>query len=193
MSESKDAKLKRVAEAMLDLIFLHGVESVTPTRLSRSANVSRSWIYKYLGGSQAALLDFAIKHFGELFAELNVPLDVSTPEAYFKDQAKSFGRLLDVTDAYPGVIVVFYQFRGRKHRMGEGIDAIATRHLAQESKEITQVFRLPEARAAQISASLTIYRLGTAHAWVMGALKKAYDKNALVAEYERICRGMLAR
>ena len=191
MTESKEGKLKRVAESMLNLIFMHGTDAVTPTRLARSAGVSRSWIYKYLGGSQASLLDFSVAHFGEMFAEVNVPLDTSSPAAYIAAQKESFGRLIDATDSFPGVIAIFYQFRGRKHRLGNRIDEIAAKHLSREAKEIGTVYRLPAPRAAQLSASLTIYRLGTAHAWAMGALKSAYTRDALIQEYERICRALL--
>lgn len=191
MKESKEGKIKKVAESMLDLIFLHGTDAVTPTRLSRAAGVSRSWIYKYLGGSQASLLDFSVQHFGEMFAEVNLALDTSNLEAFLEAQQQGFGRLIDATDQFPGVIVVFYQFRGKKHRLGTRIDEIAAKHLAREAAEIAKVTKLPASRAAQISASLTIYRLGTAHAWVMGALKKAYNREQLLAEYGRICRTLL--
>ena len=191
MKDSKEGKIKKVAEAMLNLIFLHGTDAVTPTRLARAAGVSRSWIYKYLGGSQASLLDFSVQHFGEMFAEVNVPLDISSPAAYIKDQEESFGRLIDATDMFPGVISIFYQFRGKKHRLGPRIDEIATKQLSREADEIAKCFKIPLARASQISASLTIYRLGTAHAWVMGALKKAYNRESLLKEYSLICKALL--
>jgi AcrR family transcriptional regulator len=166
---NKDLKAMRVAESTLSIMARTGVGGLTIARLAKSAGVSRSWIYKYIGKDREALLVYAVGHFGRMFADLKSVDAHRSPEQWVADLGAGFERLLKHAEAYPSVIRIFFQAHGSGGALGRCMDELLERHGDRERLELMHVFKLSESDARAISETLGAIRLGLADAWVHGS------------------------
>jgi AcrR family transcriptional regulator len=169
---SKDAKFVKLAEELMILIARHGIAGVTTSKLARAANVSRAWIYKYIGKDKADLMKFAVDHFGRMFAELDKPVQGSDPKSWIDAALDHVENLLKLAERYPWFTQLYYRFRGSENVIGERISEIERAYFTKQVKEMSSALGSDAPRGLLVAEILTAFRLGLAHAWTTGNLKK---------------------
>lgn len=162
----KDVKMVRVAEATLKLIAAEGLGSVSPSRIARTAKVSRAWIYKYFGSSRLELVRFAAEHFGRVFASLDRPEIDLTSEAYLRAVDEGMPMLLKMAEDYPWIVSLYFTYRGTENPIGEAIVRVESLYIAKSAREIGRCLGAAPARARELAEDRILLDISIAHRWV---------------------------
>lgn len=190
-ASSKDEKSQRVAEAILRIVAQLGVGGVTFARLAKSAGVSRSWLYKYVGKSREELLAFAVVYFGRMFSDLKTPDVQRTKSQWRTDVVEGFERLLTRAETYPAVIRLFFELEGTGGHLGRCLEELNERHADRERLELMRIYGKTAKEARSVSEALSVLRLALAHAWVHGRLGKRCSRAEVLAMFERMFAALL--
>jgi AcrR family transcriptional regulator len=161
--DGKEAKFHAVAGAVVDVL-LHGrVQDLTVSRVARRANVSRPWVYKYLGSDPDDLARFSARLFGSQFAELARSPRADTPERWAEEVAAATRRgFADVRRA-PWVVQLYFRFRQHPGAVGDEIRTVEDQHRRGFVDGMPRPLRT---RAADEFADVfTAARLGVYYHW----------------------------
>ena len=170
VQDLKSEKIKRVAGATLNIIWQGGIRSLNPTRVARSAKVSRPWIYKYIGGSKDALMENAVDYFGRLYARVDLRFDGNSVEHWMNEEMKVLDENFDLTEECPWILPLYYNFKGSQTAIGRGIEKIEKEYLRKKTDEVKKLIRVSEPTCRLIAELMLTYRLATVHRWQMGDL-----------------------
>jgi hypothetical protein len=162
-ADSKEAKLQRVAEATLKIIFETGKTQVSISKLSVEAKVSRPWIYKYLGGSHKALIEHAIDYYGALYARLDHDMRVSDPKEWVELIVQRTRRMWAEAGHWKWLVPIYFRFRGSKTLLGQAIDKIEGRYQVKLAQSMRSSFGISNEMANLYAEMLTLFRMGLAH------------------------------
>ncbi|OFZ20017.1 MAG: hypothetical protein A2X94_11695 [Bdellovibrionales bacterium GWB1_55_8] len=181
MADSEKAqKMLRVAEATLKILDQHGITGLSFSRVARSAAVSRTWLYKYIGGSDQELLAFAVETFGRIYARLDDSGSHRNDKEWLRGTVARFGRLLDSTIQYPSVLPIYFKFRGSENLVGKTIEGIERIYLSRQTAELERIFSLP-AKTARLAAEVLLgIRIGVAHRWLQTGMRQKVKKEELL-------------
>lgn len=171
MREDKQEKLARVAKSITGIVARFGFDSLTPSRLARAAQVSRPWVYKYIGGSKEALANFAVDHFGKLLTQLDASLKPSSVEFFESDETKRLEVALEFADENPEVIQIYYRYKGTPTIMGRAIEKIEEEYRKAKYFQIKETFKVTDQEAKVYAEILQSLKMGLCHQWVTGTLK----------------------
>ncbi len=185
----KEKKYIRVAESILNLLLVGGIPAVTHARVSRSAKVSRAWLYKYVGAKRGDLIVYAIDHFGKIFIEIGREnLSVATKREYFKNTLSTTSRMLDHSVQYPWIIPIYFHFRNSKSIVGERIRHIVDMYMNAHAAEISKHYKLSKAQARTAAEAFTGMRMGLAYSYLVNQMDKKVDKRLLMIWIQSVLR-----
>jgi AcrR family transcriptional regulator len=144
--------------------------------VARRANVSRPWIYKYLGAEPDGLIQFAVRTYAEAFgAPVAGPLD--------SVELLRQGTLEGLDDALlaPWCVLVFFRGRHARGALGDAIRAA----LRRQAVELAA--RLPGASRGDVGVAVLFEaaRLSLYHEWLDPEVRTAIDPERAV---ERLLR-----
>jgi hypothetical protein len=162
---TKEEKLIYVAECALSLILTHGIDSLTHSKLARAGKVSRPWLYKYVGRNDADVINFAVDHFGRMFAYLDRPTENERVK-WIKAIVDGTDRMLSKVEAYPWIILLYYRYFGTSNILGERVGYIKGLYLSKVTEEVITSFSYPRAHASFIAETVTNFQLTLAYHWV---------------------------
>lgn len=180
MARSKSEKMIEVAECTLNLVLKFGINELTFSRVSRAAEVSRPWLYKYIGNRREDLIAFAVNTFGKLFTEMESTMFEGNPDDWVESFVEGLDRLLAHTDHFPSIIPLYLRYRGTDTELGKRIDLIESAYFSRNSKELGQTFKIDTRKAHVLSQILTSFQAGLAHAWITGDWRKSIGKNEIL-------------
>ncbi len=160
---SKESKQHAVLLNALEIAQMHGLAAVTFARVARASGVSRSWIYKYVGSTQEAVLEAAVDFFGKAFSELAAPSRTASVNDWTSDILEGSANLIRDVKAYPWLLPLYFQNKGKSNVLGRRIRRIETFYLEKLAAEIRKVFGLSPRAAAVQARLLTACRLGLAN------------------------------
>ena len=175
----KTERYEAVARAVLSIVHLHGVDSVTHSRISRIAKVSRAWLYKYVGSSREKIMSFAADHMGALFTDLGPAQPELSREQWFKEIGARFLKILEMTERFPNVPRVYFQHRATHGLLGRRLEKVAQRLRDREVTELTAIFGMSSSQAERVSEILSAVRMGLAHSFAPTPLPEEAVKRTL--------------
>lgn len=163
---SKEARYQRVAEAIIGLLLRGGPDSLRYATIARRAEVSRAWLYKYFGKDRDALLAFAVKLFGDRFAEVDRSLAADDVPTWRDNVLDATRRGLADTAAAPWTMKLWFRYRHARDVLGEGLRDVQRRHVEAFVADMPGPLRRDATRAARFARWLTAARLGLYHHWI---------------------------
>jgi len=177
--DEKSQKVRRVAAATLNIIWQSGIRSLNPTRVARSAKVSRPWIYKYIGGSKEALMASSIDFFGRMYANIDRIQSDEDSDSWMKREMEDLKKNFRLAEECPFLLPVYYHFKGSKTTLGAGIDKVESEYLKRKAQQIKRIVGTSEASSKLIAELMMTYKLATVHRWQTGELKKIMSEEEL--------------
>lgn len=177
--DEKAEKVKRVSAATLSIIWQSGIRSLNPTQVSRSAKVSRPWIYKYVGGSKEDLMSSAVNFFGRLYSNIDRPNGELDSTAWMNQEMEDLKRNFRLAEECPWLLPLYYHFKGSQNTLGRGIDKIEAEYLKKKAQQLKKVAGTSEVSSVLIAELMMTYKLATVHRWQTGELKKTINEEEL--------------
>ena len=169
-----------------------GVGGVTFAKLAKSSGVSRSWLYKYVGNTREDLLAFAIGFSGACSRTEKTPDVQHSKVKWREDVVEGFDRLLALSEAYPAVVRLYFQFQGTGGHVGRSLDELHGRRVDRERLELMRIWGKSEKEARSSREALSVLRLSLAHGWVHGGLRKRASREQTRAMFERMFAGLVS-
>lgn len=192
--EEKQIKLDRAAQSILSIIVRFGLESLTPSRLARSADVSRAWVYKYIGGSKDELSKFAVEHFGKLLAQIDSKPKPSTKSFFLEDEMRRLNNALDFGEKHPEIIQIYFFHKGSQSILGKAIENIESEYRTAKTFQIKSTFKVSEKDAEIYAEILSSIKMSLCHKWVLGGFeKRKILKKDFVRVVERIFKNFFEK
>lgn len=191
-ADNKQDKMSLLAEKTLQLVDLHGLDAVTFTRVSQLTNISRPWIYKYIGNKKEDLLEFAINHFGRIFAALEgraIPLNEND---WLNSINFRFEHLLNISDQYPWAISIFMHYRGTNTPLGKRIEQIEDEHRRVSVLEMKLSLKLSEPEIYNCIDAMRALRMGLIHHYCTDKSKELV-RRSLQDFFAKICTDLIKR
>lgn len=182
---SKEDKFHSVSVALGGLLNKSGPGQITVTQVAKNANVSRAWIYKYVGKDSEDLIRFAIEHLGNDITTRDLDDVIRTRRDLVKSVTSGMERIFQKTNEYPWFVPVYYKYRGTDTAPGRLIDYVEQAYVERQTQRLQQTFRGYDRDKAVIAAEiLTSFRMGLAFSWQRGDLKKKASKSDVLASVE---------
>jgi len=170
-AEDKQKKLDRVAKSIMSIIVRFGFENLTPSRLARAAQVSRPWVYKYIGGSKDTLSNFAVDYFGKLLAQLDSAAKPPSVSFFQNDEMKRLHNALLFAEEHPEVIQIYYRYKGTPTSLGKAIEKVEDQYRTAKVFQIKETFKVAQDEAEIYTEILSSLKMGLCHKWISGDLK----------------------
>lgn len=184
---SKEQKMIDTAEAANKIILEHGISGLTHTRLSQMSGVSRPWIYKYLGASKKAIINFAIDYFSNLFTEIKED-GVYEAEHWEENILSATERILIRTQQHPWFIPLYYKHANTNTVIGEIIKEKETEVIDKISHEFEVAYKVRPERARFIIQNQMHFQLSLAYQWTHSEDKSPEYRNQLVLFFKQWLR-----
>jgi AcrR family transcriptional regulator len=181
----KQARMERVAEHIARLIVRHGLDAVTHSRVARGAEVSRPWLYKYVGRERQALVDFMARHFALQLAELDQRPRCDSAESWIDDTVEGLAVMVRHTQRAPWLLPLYFRYIGTDTPIGACIDEIESRYLARSALEIEQAGLVPAADARRCAELINAARWGIVHRHGLGGFDGDPELQHVRAQFRR--------
>lgn len=139
---SKEEKYHRVYEECLRLIHENGLKAINHSAIARRAQVSRPWIYKYMGESREELIQSAVKYFGTEFTKFSLrKVDIKGPKDMLRALWNGTISNLEFANEYPFIISLYIRFAGTENVLGRTIDELESLYLRRLHSKFLQVLK----------------------------------------------------
>ncbi len=185
VNSTKEEKFHAVSVALGALLNKIGPTQITVTQVAKKAQVSRAWIYKYVGKDREDLIRFALEEIGKDVTQRDIGDVINSRDDLVKSIIDGVDRLFQRTNDYPWLIPVYYKYRGTDTPPGRLVDSIEQAYIDRQSQRLEQHFESYDKGQAVIAAEiLTSFRMGLAFAWQRGDLKKKASKTEVLASVE---------
>jgi AcrR family transcriptional regulator len=169
-TRDKAKKLDSVAASIARLLVQHGPESVTHARVARAANVSRAWLYKYLGSTRPDLIHFATVHFGNLLAEFDARPRTSSRAEWMCDTVAGMRDLIEKSARHPWVLPLYFRYLGTDGELGRTIAELEKAYIETTASEVAAVFGLEREAARWVAELLFCARMTLVHRHQLGGV-----------------------
>lgn len=184
-ASSKEARFRRVAEAVAALVAQGGTARVTPSAVARRAGVSRPWLYKYLGADREALLTHATSLYAAAFADLGRARPASHPEAWREAIGDATRDGLRDAVAAPWCVTLYFRHRHAPDPVGRAIRDAEARHVDDFLADLPPGVRGDPAADRRFVVFFTATRLGAYHRWLDPAVRAACSEEDALREVLR--------
>ncbi len=185
-SDTKSQKYFAVSHAILEIIENDGLNDLTHSRVARQSNVSRAWIYEYMGKEKANLIEIASETFSNYFTNSSIATEINTFEDLknhlIESQEIAFKKILD--DSI--IIRLYFRYRGTPTAIGTSIKKYESHWLDNMSANIMSCMNCDQKKAKTLALTLLTLRLGFYHRVATSenpAQEHALSKEALEMTY----------
>jgi AcrR family transcriptional regulator len=175
MKNQKNEKMTLVAHRILFLCERSGTDSITMSRIARMAEVSRPWLYKYIGQTKEELVSFAFDHYGNEFALLNSRPNPQNYEEWLDSLKSGFEHLLQMGQKNPWALPLYFRFKGQNGFVGEKIRHIENQFIKKASEEMIKACGFPKPQALEKARLINSVRLALAHDVLTNPSSKGLD------------------
>lgn len=188
--DGKSAKMARVAERTAWLLLRHGTDGVSFAKVARSSEVSRAWLYKYIGKERQDLIDFMADHLAAELGKLDSRPRTDSREGWVDDSVAGLAGLLESSAAVPWVLPLYFRYLRADNALGQCVERNEARYLVTATHEIATVFGM-RAEAARLTAELLLAtRLGIAYRHQSDGFEGGGDSRFLLDHYRRWLRAL---
>lgn len=183
----KSDKFESVAHAVLELIHQSGISGVTHTKVARASQVSRPWIYKYVGKSSEDLISFAADYFGKKLLQLgqtgrNANSDTELTEL----SLSTTWILMEQFTNWKEVLPLYFRYSGSKNALGKVIAEIEEKQLSEMAKSLAKNFKTTPKEARLTAELIMAMRMGVGFRYSQLGLGKMYSMKEIQKSLRRI-------
>jgi hypothetical protein len=180
IESSKTLKFDAVAKSLFELLGSGALTRVTHSNIAKKSNVSRAWLYKYIGKERDDLISFAIDHLGKQIIERDRLDVVTNADELKRNIVTGVERMFGNTVAFPWLIPVYYKYRGTPTKPGESIREIEQSYVRKQAKHFTKFAGYSETKANLAAEILTSFRMGIAFGWQSGDIRNRGDSGEVL-------------
>lgn len=173
---TKAEKMQQVAEGTMKVLSVQGLSGITFSSVAKASGVSRAWLYKYFGASDQALLDFMTETFAVTWAKTEMISHASNRNLWVKETMAGYSQFLDAAVEFPWAMEVYFRYRGTGNLLGQKIKSLEDHYIRTQAESVRIGTSLIPAQARLVSEVLLGVRLGLAHRWVFGGIRKTTSK-----------------
>lgn len=170
----KSQKYELVAKAILALIHQSGVGAVTHSRVARLSQVSRPWIYKYVGKSDAELIEFAAIHFGKKILEIGQSGKSSSSNELTSLVLDATWILIERFSDWKEILPLYFRYAGTKNPLGLMVEKLEQEQLKELSRAVAKLFKIPVRDAYLVAELILAMRMGIGFRYSQLGLNKEY-------------------
>lgn len=158
----KEKKFHRVYTECLKLIHEQGIRAVNHSALSRKANVSRPWIYKYVGDSKDEIIKNAARYFGVQFIDFNTEeVKIDSAKTMLRSLWEGTWNNLTFTQEYPFVMSLYIRYAGTSNVLGRIVDEFDRLYFERLKTKFMQLIK-DEDKAEEAAHLVKAIRMGAA-------------------------------
>ena len=176
MERTKAERFREVEEKVLVLVAEVGIDGLSLSSVARAADVSRAWIYKYLGGEIPTLVESAAAAFGRRFSGLDNPTPppgARTPDELREDLEEGVVKTLAEVEQYPWLTQLYFRHLGAADPIGGVIENLEKLYVNRNTPLFSREFNLSEREATEVAALFLKTRMALAHSYRVQASFRA--------------------
>ncbi|MGE0631421.1 MAG: TetR/AcrR family transcriptional regulator [Pseudobdellovibrionaceae bacterium] len=189
--KNKSDKVERVSNAIVNIMYLKGIEKLTLSQVARSAHVSRAWIYEYIGATREELIELAAKHLGEAMILFKMPRSSADQLSWLENEIQRLDCNLKNIEAYEKVFPIYFRYRGTSTALGDKIEEVETLYHGECVKELENIFGLSKEQASTVSMTIGNTKLGLMHRWLTISKKEDSQKTKILEHYRNMLKGLM--
>jgi hypothetical protein len=152
------------------------------------SNVSRAWLYKYIGKKPDDLIDFSIDAIGKEFAKTDSLLNHQSADEVRSRLFDGTFRMLRDAAKNPALLALYYRYVGTENPIGKKIRQLENRYIALVANHLQKYFGLPKSEAAVVSEVLHGMRMGLTHRYSNTDLRDQADYEAVLKGVRRVMK-----
>ncbi|MDO9182140.1 MAG: hypothetical protein Q7U04_07015 [Bacteriovorax sp.] len=160
MINPKTEKYFTVSRVILETIEKDGLNNLTHSLISRKAQVSRAWIYEYMGKDKQDLIDVASEIFGGFFTKTDNNIEINSKADLLELLAVGNNLTFLKIKSEPVIIKLYYRFRGTSTPIGIVIKKYEKHWLDFMSENIGRILKFDQTKSLSISKTILTLRLG---------------------------------
>jgi hypothetical protein len=188
VERDKQAKFQAVAEGIFQILIRGGIENLSHTRVAEVSNVSRAWLYKYIGKKPDDLIDFSIDAIGKEFAKTDSLLHHQSADEVRSRLFDGTFRMLRDAAKNPALLALYYRYVGTQNPIGKKIRQLEDRYIVLVANHLQKYFGLPKGEAVIVSEVLHGMRMGLAHRYSNTDLREQADYEAVLKGVRRVMK-----
>lgn len=182
---TKEERFHKVAAVVASLVLRSGKDGLRVSTVARRSGVSRAWIYKYFGSDPSALLDFAIRLYGEAFSDLGAKRTSQDVAEWRAIIAEATRKGLRDTLVAPWCVQVYLRHRHSADEIGAAIRELEERHVERFLQDMPARLRQDRGAARRFVEFFTGTRLGIFHRWLDPVVRARTEEDDAVTEILR--------
>jgi AcrR family transcriptional regulator len=181
----KRAKFERFEEVALKVIAERGLHGLNVSYIAKKANLSRAWIYKYIGRERSQLIKVAAVGLGRRFARLDQSkVDGQTKEDLLQAWREGAGVTLDFGKKFPWITELYFTHLGKANPLGVAIEEITGIHIGLDQAKFQKVFGKSKEDARRLAIEKLSVRMTYAHIWARMPELKSVSREKMI---ENLC------
>jgi hypothetical protein len=188
VERDKQAKFQAVAEAIFTILIRGGIENLSHTRVAEVSQVSRAWVYKYIGKTSEALIAFSLDTIGKEFTKGGVLLPQQTADDVRTSLFQGTFRMLANSEKNPALMALYSRYAGTHNPIGLKIAELEEEYLSTVRSRLVQFFGLPSSEAAIVAEVLHGMRMGLAVRYAVHGLKEKTDYEGILRALRRVIK-----
>lgn len=181
----KEERFQQVASVVAAIVLKQGKDGLKFATIARRSGVSRAWLYKYFGADPGALTTFAIRLYGEAFADLGMNRVASTIPEWRAIVAEATRKGLRDSLAAPWCVQVYFRHRHTPDEIGASIRDLEDRFVERFVDEMPEPLRRDRASAVRFVEFFVGSRLGAFHRWLDPKVRERTSEDQALVELMR--------
>lgn len=179
--ELKSDKKDQVIKAVITLLDRHGLDAITFARVHQLSEVSRAWLYKYIGNEKQDLVNFAVETMGRQWGRLDQPWDANSLKEMQQQMYEATLWVIQYAAQYPQAIGPYFRFQGSNSPIGETIAKIEIHVITHLSKQFIKNCGLEKKEARNRAYMVLMMRMSF-------AFRASKDKELNVEEFKPLIK-----
>jgi hypothetical protein len=188
VERDKQAKFQAVAEGIFQILIRGGIENLSHTRVAEASNVSRAWLYKYIGKRPEDLIAFSLDAIGKEFAKTDSFLSQQSADEVRSRLFNGTFRMLRDAAKNPSLLALYYRYVGTQNPIGKKIRELEDAYTNVVRSHLEKFFGLPKSEAFILSEVLHGMRMGLAHRYSNTDLRNQADYEAILTGVRRVMK-----
>jgi AcrR family transcriptional regulator len=160
MNCSKDIKYQKIIEVCFILIAEYGADRITISQVSKKSNISRGWIYKYIGNNIEEVLRFSLNEYAKDFSNessIKVYEDENELFSYISEYSLM---MIDKIKKKPSILKLYFSEHDSDNLIGVIIREVEDRSISTLCSSIQKCFNLDEGTSRSRAEKIIFMRMG---------------------------------
>jgi len=183
---TKEEKFTKVAISIIRALNI-SVAHLNHSFVARDSDISRAWIYKYIGQSKEELLKFGVEFFGKMLGDIKGPITVAKTKDEFKEHIlAATWEIIEKFSLYPDLTLLYFKHCGQSTVIGKLIEDYEAEFIDQLRTTLIKLFNRGPQDAKLVAELIMSLRMGIVHRYTMKELSKQFTIDDINHELNNI-------